>query len=72
MWCTIYAKHCRMEGTQDDEASPFFQTQSGKKVERIAQEVRRLGESLQVANLTPVNIRKTIATRVRTTFHTTE
>lgn len=47
-----------------DPEAPFFIGRGGAPVDRVAQEVSRLGQSFKVDNLTPVNIRKTVSNEV--------
>ena len=71
-WCLAYRDLARSRSPgapvneMDIPAAPFFLGRGGAAVERVAQEVSRLGLSYLIDNLTPVNIRKTISTKVST------
>ncbi|XP_071814303.1 uncharacterized protein [Apostichopus japonicus] len=62
-WCRAYITNFRLQtpnaSSMDHPSTPLFIGVNGKAVLRVAQDVERIGASLGVQHLTPVNIRKT-------------
>ncbi|KAJ8023333.1 hypothetical protein HOLleu_35742 [Holothuria leucospilota] len=64
--CTTYFNKIHLDWMGEnhkDPSKPFFVTRTGKKVKTLCKDVRSLGVTFGLKNLTPVNIRKTVATR---------
>lgn len=74
IWCAVYISKCRQHTPNANlprtahPTAPLFIGVNGRPVLRVAQDIQRTGASLGVLHLTPVNIRKTIATLVCSTF----